>query len=403
MLEIYSAYWSWSSMIFYLILGLMAVWGLNKAYDNTWSDENDDSGYVDRRILVISLIWTFFATFRVLAPGIGGTDAGGYAMFFQNCLDSEYTDWMEHVASDRGYKWLNVIIRSVTDNYHVLFALVYGFMAWTFMTFVKVFMPKQISYAPFLLTIYLYLVGFNTLRSHLGTAVLLLAAIALGEKKWIQACVWAALAFTMHKMMAVYALAIPFCWFFQQRKLKVYHVVALIFASSIVAGIIQPWFIQYTEEVDLSGAYGAYARMSLERDFMDNYWKIAFEQMVLGVAMVLLYKRTTAALDEEEDEEYAWRMRMIWLFCAFDMIMIPVAYIMNIWRAYEIFYMPRIVMWAWLIGLVLDRKPDKVRPLLNVGLLMFVAAWIIFRVYRTYAPASLMPYVFDWQALPFVN
>lgn len=384
-------------MIFYIVLAFMAVWVLQRAYVEKWVNGNEAEQKTGNNILFVVIIWTFFATFRLVEMGAGGKDAAAYKMFFEDCLNPIYTDWMEHVAGDYGYLWLNKIVRTISNDYRVLFAVVYGLIAWAFLSFINFYMPRQISYAPFILAIFPYWIGFNTLRSTFAAAILLMAMIAVGEKKWVKAIVIAVFAASMHKMIALYALCIIFCWAFKNRDLKVHHVILMIVLSSAVAKIFQPWFIQYTEEVDLSGAYGAYARTSLETDFMDNFWKIAFEQMVLGAAMVVYYKRTQRLLADEEDDEYRWKMHAVWLMCAFDMIMIPVSYIMGIWRAYEVFYMPRIVMWAWLIGMVGEHKYPRYKLLLDNGALLLMLAWLIFRFYRIYPEAALMPYIFDWE------
>ena len=392
---VFQPYWSWFSMVFYIVLGMMAVWALQQVYVEKWINERESSAYADIRIFIVVVIWTFFATFRLVASGIGGTDALGYIGIFDNCLDPVYVQNIGAKSSDVVFVWINQIIRSCTSDYHVYFAIVYGFMAWASLSFVKMYMPKQISFAPFILAIFLYWRGFNTLRSNLAIAFLLVALMAMAEKKWIQTIIITLLAAFVHKVAMMYALIIPFCWFFRERQLRIYHIAAVIIGLSLFAGVFRNWFILYIGEQEAEAVYGAYASHTIETSFLDNYWKIAFEQLVLGAAMIIYNRRIQSIVEDYSDESYAWRMRVLWMACAFDLIMLPIAYILYVWRAYEILYMPRIVMWALILGFLLEDKSKSSKLVLNIGLLIIFVGWLIFRFYKMYASSSLMPYFFE--------
>lgn len=73
---------------------------------------------------------------------------------------------------------------------------------------------------------------------------------------------------------------------FKKRKLSVPMVIALITISSLLASVLQRIFLSSFADADLGGAYQSYASESLEGGgFFDNAWKIAMEQMALGVLM----------------------------------------------------------------------------------------------------------------------
>ena len=114
------------------------------------------------------------------------------------------------------------------------------------------------------------------------------------------------------------------------------------------------------------------------------------EQMALGVLMFFNIKNLRRRWETFDDVDKK-RIEIIYLICVFDFMLIPVNYIMNIWRGYEFFYVARLVMWGEVIASSLIAKYRIVK------LLIFAAfvAWMIFRVERTYEDSALMPYFFE--------
>lgn len=392
----FPSYWSWPTMIMYIVLGLLAVYSVYKEYVRSIKGDSLESTTFQSPYLWMTIvIWTFIATARLVAPGTGGADAISYRHFFEDCLNPVYSSWMNHVADDVIFKWINVGIRHLSSNYRVYFAIVYGFMAWVYISFMHKFLPREVCFGPLILAIFLYWRSFSSLRSNLAIAVILLACMLMADKRWFWAFVVAGSTALIHKSSLLFALVIPFCFIFSKRELKLWHIIILIVLSSLVGTFFQQWFIDYAAEEDLSGAYGSYASRSLETNFMDNYWKIAFGQLLLGVVLFLSNNHLQGIFNEEEDDANVYKMHILWLICVFDLIAVPVCYILGVWRGYEYMLIPRIVLWSWILGLWLERRTSRLRT--TFSLLFFAAflGWMIFRFSRMYESSCLMPYIFE--------
>ena len=289
---------------------------------------------------------------------------------------------------------MGVIIKAIrycTSNRYLFFIIIYGFMSWTYYYFCYKFAPKKSSSIPYFLLFFLYLRSFCSLRSNFCISLILLGLVGLFYLKNYKVYLITFSSVLVHKAGLVFAMVLPFLQVFKKRKLSVPIVIALITISSLLASMLQMFFLSSFADVDLGGAYQSYASASLEGGgFFDNVWKIAMEQMALGVLMFFNIKnlrRRWGTFDEVDKK----RIEIIYLICVFDFMLIPVNYIMSIWRGYEFFYAARLVMWGEVIA------SSHIAKYRIVKFLIFAAfvAWMIFRVERTYEDSALMPYFFE--------
>lgn len=382
-----STHWSLSTLIFYLALAGLGCFCFRRT--NLYSGK---TLLFDKYVFIWFFIWTFVASFRMVTNKIGGTDTPNYIMFFEYCNNDIYWGWMNHAAADLIFKWINKIVRYISDDYHVYFIVIYSFMSLAYIYFLKRFSPKNTNYAPYVLTFFLFLRSFSSIRSNLAIAFISLALILLCEKRYRSAYVLAIASAFVHKSSALYALVVPFCHIFLRRDLSKKVVIALIIGSSLFATTVQSLFITTFADVDLNGAYASYASRSLGTSFFDNAWKIAFEQMLLGLFCFLNSKKI---FNEMKKEEIGLEIKCIWLVCMFDLILIPMNYILSIWRSYEYFYLARIVMWGVILRIMLRNKTRFSRTLITAVVLVLFVAWMIFRINKTWEDTHLMPYVLD--------
>ena len=154
------------------------------------------------------LIFTSFAVVRQVSYEVGGTDAQSYIELFENVLKypGRFAD------QEQLFLYLNIGVRYLTDDYHIYFLLVYGFIAFAYCYFIRTFCPKDVSYIPFLLLIWPYLKGFNTIRSSLAIAFFLIGLVMLKkERTWLSVILIIA-TFFIHRMSLLY---IPFLVFYR--------------------------------------------------------------------------------------------------------------------------------------------------------------------------------------------
>lgn len=57
--------------------------------------------------------------------------------------------------------------------------------------------------------------------------------------------------------------------------------------------------------------------------------------------------------------------------------MIPVCYILGIWRGYEYFYIPRLIMWGVLMKGVLSHFNSTSKIIVRILFLVLFIAWMI--------------------------
>lgn len=114
-------YWDNLSMFLYVVMGLVSMISLKWALDYKETD---------RKKSIVSLaygiaIWTLFASFRLVARDIGGSDAITYIGYFDMCLSGAkvfpYSDHMDFLMGA-----IIKAIRFCTNSHYVFFLIVYG-------------------------------------------------------------------------------------------------------------------------------------------------------------------------------------------------------------------------------------------------------------------------------------
>lgn len=385
--------WDISSMIFYIILGLIAVICLYNSQKRK-SSSSHNWLFKDKYLFWWLLIWVMVAALRYVHSPIGGRDSSNYATYFEICRNDVMPLYFEHFAGDILFKYYNQAIRLFTSEYHIYFLITYGIICYVLIDFCKRFCPSKINYTPFLLLFYWYLLSFNTIRSHLAIVVILTACILLLKEKNKEAIMVALCSGLLHKAGLLYAMCIPFCVIFLKKRLTFKLFVILMAVSIVASTSLQEFFISYTSDMELSGAYNAYAAQAVGRSFFENAWKIAFEQLALAAFLLVSFKKFEAFSDALPNQERR-KVQIIYLICLYDFLLIPVNYVLNIWRGYEFFYIPRLIMWGMLIFIFLRRKSLKYAKIYSFLILICFVSWMVFRVWNIWDDTGLMPYVFE--------
>lgn len=331
------------------------------------------------------LIFIMFAVVRKVSYGIGGTDSQGYIELFENIL--KYPE--RFADQEQLFLYLNMGVRYVTDDYHIYFFLVYGFIAFAYCYFVKSFCPKDVSYIPFLLLIWPYLKSFNTMRTSLAVALFLVGLVLLKKKEiWLSVILITA-TFFVHRMSILYIPILVFCALFYKyisriNGMKIY----LFFAIYMVAGY---WFATWVQEfamasqLFLSGSSDAwYLSQSLDGNLFSR-WPMMFPYLLLLLTVSLLNKK----LPDTEALNY------LKTFVFFDILMMIPSLVFNMWRANEYLYIARLIMWGVLINVFVHKFTPITRMFLQIGIFMGFLSWLVFRIYQEYDEVSIMPYVFD--------
>jgi hypothetical protein len=198
-------------------------------------------------------------------------------------------------------------------------------------------------------------------------------------------------ALLIHKSAIIYAAGIPFCHFFSHYKLNVKIAALSIYATSVFITYLRDFFLKSFSNEDFKSAFHSYAANSVGTSFWDEGWKIAFEQILLAVLMLVLNKRI-GRFHSEIDEN---RLKIIWLLCIYDFMMIPVNFVMGSWRGYEFFYLARLVMWGECLYQIFRTMSQRTRDLCKIIAFVCFVMWMWFRIDAVWFRAQLSPYIFE--------
>ena len=87
-------------------------------------------------------------------------------------------------------------------------------------------------------------------------------------------------------------------------------------------------------------------------------------------------------------------LNLLYFLCVFDIVMIPMNGTMNNYRAYEIFYLLRLIMWCIILYLVTRDKSMQFKFIVNFIAICGFVFWLLFRINKTFEGAGLLPYYF---------
>jgi len=382
-------YWDIKSLVVYLLMGLVGagcIWWAHSRYNRSIRIYRYK---VRAPYILLFFVWEIMATFRLVALHIGGADSLEYIKFFETRNSGEFHFYQD--TTEPLFQLITKLIRFVTSDYHVYFFVLYAFMIIVYMVFFENFYVYRMSIIPQILLFFHFLRGLSSLRTNLATSFLLLSIVLYKkDKKWMALIVSGASVF-IHRSLLIYSVFIVFIYLYSKKQFPLWKMFAFIIVSAFV-GRIGQYLVLSGSIPFLQGKFLWYASRSVGNSFFDNFWKIAFSQMLLGGVLFILNEWLLKDISTRDDEETN-RLKILRTACIFDIIMIPVCYILNIWRGYEFFYVIRLMMWGECIYVI--KKHVKNKSVISVVMFILFISWMIFRIYNTYEDTSLMPYIFE--------
>ena len=383
--------WSYASMILYLIMGIIGYLCLSRA--GNMPKLCIYKFKISSSYFLLFVIWGIFAVYRYISYPIGGADAEAYVRYFDNCFNPSGIWQTEHM--DVLYAFLNKAIRTVTDDYHILFWIVYGIMILSYLFFFETFKVNKFKYYPFAILVYIYIRGFNTIRTNLGVAFILFAIVCCYKEKYIESILFAIGACFFQVGSILYA---PFLLFYLLTKKykNQRRVLICFFGLSVILSILARYVIlNYNISILEHGSYRYYAQMNMGKSFFSNYWKIALPQLLMLFPLVGLRKKlvTDIALRENQDQR---KLYFLISLITYDVLTIAPSFILGVWRAYEYLYIARLLMWSWVITIYYRKMSNSSsRKLLWLCSMAVFLGWMTFRQYNTWEDSCLMPYYFE--------
>lgn len=403
-------HWDIVSVIFYIILAYVGAICLKQAKKQevavilTGSKKAQKGKFRLTRSEAYYLLWwftwVFFAAFRLInSHGIGGTDAWTYINYFINANGvvnreaSVVYKFAEHY--EIFWRLFTRFVRLFTDNYRIYLIILYGFIVWGYQKFIKSFPIDKVYAAPFITLFFVYLRGFNTIRTNVAAIFILLMIVFLKKDNLKYAVLMGVLAIGTQISSALYCLLIPFYWLYKKNRLKPYLVIILVIASTLVGRFAQSMLTGPLGQM-LGHSYSSYAVHNINASFLDNFWKIAFGQLLLAGLLLVFDKKLKARITENSFySEVGQSIRILRLVCIFDIITIPITFILDIWRGYEILYIVRLMMWSEILYVFLRNKDRTFKYCVLAFTWVAYTAWLVFRIANTWESSGYMPYILN--------
>ena len=202
---------------------------------------------------LLMLPYVFWCAFRT--DGFG--DTGAYRRGFLNCVTafSQIPDYMATVTKDKGFYWLQAVLRCVLGNHDKL----YFFLIALFQLGVLVWLYRRYS-CDYWMSIFLFVAStdylswtFNGIRQFVAVTIILLATPFMLKKKYIPAVALILLASTMHQSALIMLL------FMLIAQGRAWNVRTLLFLAATIAAVL--FVDRFTDILDNAMQDTQYANM----------------------------------------------------------------------------------------------------------------------------------------------
>lgn len=340
--------------------------------------------YWDIAVVPIFML-TLFATFRLVGVDIGGRDTLSYIKDFLQAtsgLSEKGTFFSERLF----YEYLHVI-RIFTDNYRVFFLISYLFISWSYMMYIKKYSRLEYSTIPYLLLVFLFIKGFSSVRTSLAVALITIGLVYIDKRRIFSICLMVASVF-VHRMSILFILVFLFYYLFKKYLCRIPRIKLVIYlgifiaASVVVSSKLRSIIMAFDWMSSTDLWYVSYKGISLLEK-----WPMWFAHALLLVCYLIVARKET-----ETDKEHIAPVKIIFLF---DLIILPMALTLGIYRANEFFFINRMVLWGYVINLGSNFFAKNSKQIYKIIVLCLFIAWFIFRLYSEGFDLGVMYYRFS--------
>ena len=348
---------------------------------------------------ILFLIWLFLAVYRYVGYEggiiIGGNDAPTYIDYFQMCLAGKGNN-IYFVRTEPLFQIMTKMVRSITANYHVYFALIYGLIIFSYLRFIDEFDFLQSNKAPLFMLVFPFIQSFCAIRTHITIALILLAIVALKNKKNI--VMWALLIASafIQRASLIYAIFPIFYFYYKKNKMTMKKATAFVIIGCAIGYIGKKVIIGGSIGYLTGGVYANYASASSSAGYLFDYIKLIVEQVIIDGYMILSYKKVNGQLQEMGKIEKE-KLQMLQMMCYFDLMLIPICYIWGIWRGASYFFLPRLLILGYIITCFSRKISKNSRKVYYIIVKLVMPIWLVLRLFTVYDVSGLMPYYLDFR------
>lgn len=358
--------WSWLSFLLYSSIGIAVVLLCKKgakreSLKNKSEKKHSKSHFqVDSAYIIAIIMLTALATFRSSSVG---TDTPGYIQQFYY-MQSFSFDWSRLWAfhqTEPGYLALIYLVRLLSDNYHLLFLIIYCALSSAYIAFIRHFYKENDNYVFLVLFIFYYTSNMSGMRAACGTIFLLFSFILLDKRRHLPAVILTIIASLFHYSM-IYNFYIVFIhWFFDRtsfKKRKWIWILGIIM-SIIVANI------------------GVATLVSIFSETKYSFYTSKVNDSILGSVVFVVFG-LLAFLSYGTIQRTGEKLSVLIISLAF-LVTYPMIFATNAYRIPNYYILPRLVIWDNSVSLVSRFiKPDS-RVFFKIILTCVVFLYLFFR------------------------
>ncbi len=384
--------WHTSSFAIYIFLAIIIAIMFKHALKNITVLKINNKKIKLSTILycLIFIILVLFSSFRLVnGSGIGGVDSQSYIDYFRNGDFVSFS--LKNLLLLESYEFIFYnflwIIGKFTNNYHILFIIIYSIITYSIIKTFKNNTPSYKSYIILSLFIIPYLKGFNIIRNAFAIAFLLLAIEQLKQGNKIKFLLLSIFAFLSHYITII---VIIFYFYYilansNYFKNKIYnsrtrYILFSIF-SILVTLLVYPIIYFYLSK----GGFSAYINPDIAI--------LGYIPYFLIYILLLFYFNDIKELMKIKNTE-------IYLhFITFFIIILPASILIGAAsRIIFIFEIPIIITLTYVYEVIYTKfKSDKNKLLFYIITLVLVFVWMCWSIYRIHYSYGIMPYKFSFK------
>lgn len=386
----YRAYFDIPTVLLYVLVGILGYLCVREFMKPCYANSGFQHAMYKRRNktfeITFILLYTLLAVSRLVSIDIGGSDAIDYVENFKNIL-SGGLDRKNNAELEPGFLYFTRVIRIMTDSYKTYFFVVYGFISWGYVTFIKKNCPKGLCYIPFILLMYPFLKSFTSIRSSIAVGIILLGLTQIDNRKWLSLIILLS-SLLFHRMSLLFVLIWPFYFvmkgFLEKNSRMRFVVITLagVAVTFVAATMVQQYVLIIGLFDDSTTNY--YLTASMGQNIFTRYPMFIGQLMLWGAVVVLF-------------NIIKWDKKSVLLRTLFvyDIWMIPVGLVLGMWRSIEYFYTVRLSLWCLCIFSFTRKQSKEIVVIMKTVAALLFIFWLYFRVYKEWDDAKLSPYIFD--------
>ncbi len=377
--------WDWLSFLVYLGLMLYFRYSIKKiCYRSEWLDFDDSLIKKRQRILLLSfsIVPILAALFRKVdtSIGLGGADLDVYLAMFNDkevLLNQVSKGFVLLSRNNPLFYFILYAIRCITSDYHLMFLVFYSVITITIYYYLKEQYINIDSYAPLFFVLYFYLRSYSLLKFLFGLSFILLSFVFTSKRKYILSIIFAIIGMMIHSSLAL-GLFCVLVYIIGKRKLFSDRKKLLIFILASYAFILV--FGNYFSKIIAAGEMNSYLNIEL------SWITSNLTPVLCGGCCLFLFRNI------KRHEGYN---PFIMYLVIFDIACIPIQNMLGFFRLHEIFILPRLCAWGWIIDVIKFKMANNSKWVISLGSSIIAVSWTVFRFIRIYESACLMPYILD--------